>query len=174
MKEPTTRSVKHVVKRMRAFRKESGRLSSSERTLSKVVASWDRRLCVERSKDLQIAVWLCEAWMKLYGVPGLTLGVRLCHQLMVRFWNTLYPLIEEGESSYRVAPLEYLSQRVSGRLKEIPLTDPIGDKAALTWIDWERALRNEKGTKWWWRDSARECARGRSCDQTALLPHAVS
>lgn len=108
------------------------------------VAQLGQKALVERSKDLQIAVWLCEAWLKLYGVPGLTLGVRLCHQLMVRFWNTLYPLIEEGESSYRVAPLEYLSQRVSGRLKEIPLTDPIGDKAALTWIDWERALRNEK------------------------------
>lgn len=108
------------------------------------VAQLGQKALVERSKDLQIAVWLCEAWLKLYGVPGLTLGVRLCHQLMVRFWNTLYPLIEEGESSSRVAPLEYLSQRVSGRLKLIPLTDPVGEKAALTWIDWERALRNEK------------------------------
>lgn len=98
----------------------------------------------ERSKDLQIAAWLCEAWLKLYGLPGLALGLRLCTQLMSRFWNTLYPLIEEGDASYRMAPTEYLSAKVAGRLKEVPLTEGFGEKQPLCWVDWERALRNEK------------------------------
>ncbi|MBL8632606.1 MAG: type VI secretion system protein TssA [Myxococcales bacterium] len=98
----------------------------------------------ERSKDLQIAVWLCEAWLKLHGVSGMTLGIKLCTQLMTRFWGSLYPLVEEGDSSYRMAPLELLSGKISLRLKEMFLTEPYGERPAFTWIDWERALRNEK------------------------------
>lgn len=100
----------------------------------------------ERSKDLQIAVWLCEAWLKLHGVPGMTLGIQLCTQLLSRFWPSLYPLVEEGDASYRMAPLELLSSKISVRLKEISLTEPYGEKSALSWIDWERALRNEKAS----------------------------
>ncbi len=97
-----------------------------------------------RSKDLQIGVWLCEAWVKLYGIPGLCLGIDLCRELLGRFWPTLYPLIEDGDPSYRLAPLEFLSQKVALRLKELTLTASVSDRPALTWNDWERALRNEK------------------------------
>ena len=98
----------------------------------------------ERSKDLQIAVWLCEAWLKLYGLPGLTLGIKLCTQLLSRYWVSLYPLMKEGDSSYRLAPIEYLSHKVSLRIKEVPLTEAYGERPALSWVEWERALRNEK------------------------------
>lgn len=98
----------------------------------------------ERSKDLQIAVWLCEAWLKLHGIPGLCLGIDLCAGLLSRFWPTLYPLIEDGDASYRLAPIEFLSQKVALRLKEIPLTESVSERPPLTWNDWERALRNEK------------------------------
>lgn len=98
----------------------------------------------ERSKDLQIGVWLCEAWTKLYGIPGLCLGIDLCSELLARFWPTLYPLLEDGDASYRLAPIEFLSQKVGLRLKEIPLTDSVGERPSLCWNDWERALRNEK------------------------------
>ena len=52
--------------------------------------------------------------------------------------------MEEGDSSYRLAPIEYLARKVSLRIKEVPLTEAYGERPALSWIEWERALRNEK------------------------------
>ena len=98
----------------------------------------------KRSKDLQIAVWLCEAWLKLHGIPGLCLGIDLCRELLERYWPTLYPLIEDGDPSYRLAPLEFLANKVALRLKELTFTASVSDRPAFTWNDWERALRNEK------------------------------
>lgn len=63
---------------------------------------------------------------------------------MSPFWDSLYPLIEEGDASYRMAPTEYLSAKAAARLKEVPLTEGFGERQPLCWVDWERALRNEK------------------------------
>src|SRR5215469_16406000 len=41
----------------------------------------------ERSKDLQLALWLTEAVMRLDGFPGLREGLRVTRELLVRFWN---------------------------------------------------------------------------------------
>src|ERR1700761_1698719 len=46
----------------------------------------------ERSKDLQLAMWLTEASLKLHGFPGLRDGLRLTRELIVRYWDLgLYP-----------------------------------------------------------------------------------
>jgi type VI secretion system protein ImpA len=48
----------------------------------------------ERSKDLQLALWLTEANLMLHGFPGLRDGLRITSELMVRYWDTgLYPTL---------------------------------------------------------------------------------
>lgn len=101
----------------------------------------------ERTKDLQIAVWLAEAWLVRYGPAGFAAGLRLCRELLSRFWDTAYPVLDDGDAAYRLAPLEFLDRKVAPRLKQIPLTAPIEigeQRPALSFVDWERALHNEK------------------------------
>jgi type VI secretion system protein ImpA len=74
------------------------------------------RVCVAtlatRSKDLQVACWLTDAWDHLQGFTGLARGLALLGKLCERFWPDLYPAIEEGDLSARVAPLEWLNEKL--------------------------------------------------------------
>lgn len=109
----------------------------------KVAAICDKALR-ERSKDLQLAVWLAEAWLQQYGLPGFCFGLKLCTELVSKFWESMYPLLEESDPSYRLAPLEFLDRKVLTRLKRIPLTATGEDHLPLCYADWEQALRNDK------------------------------
>ena len=44
-----------------------------------------------RTKDLQIAAWLLEAWLQLYGFAGASAGLRLMSGLCENFWEKMYP-----------------------------------------------------------------------------------
>ena len=99
----------------------------------------------ERTKDLQLAVWLSEAWLQLYGLRGFAGGLVLIKELIANFWDTLYPLVDEGDTAYRLAPLDFLDRKVAVRLKQVTLTAPAGEEQRLlTFADWEQALHNEK------------------------------
>ena len=51
----------------------------------------------KRSKDLQIAIWLMDAWLRKESFGGLAGGLQLAQGLLERFWDTLYPAVEEGD-----------------------------------------------------------------------------
>src|SRR5579875_31817 len=53
---------------------------------------------LKASKDLWIVAWLTEAWIYEYEVPGLTSGLQLVQALLERFWDTLYPELDEGDA----------------------------------------------------------------------------
>jgi type VI secretion system ImpA family protein len=97
-----------------------------------------------RSKDLQLAVWLTEAWMKMHAFAGLAHGLKLIAALCDAFWDTLYPSIEEGNAESRVAPVAWLSgEKFLFAVKSVPVTSPQGEDAVPhAWKDWE-ALRRE-------------------------------
>ncbi len=82
----------------------------------------------KKSKDLWLAVWLTEAWIKQNGFSGLREGLNLCHGLVDKFWDTLYPAIEDGDVEMRAAPLEFLATRFEIPLKSVPLVqkEPYG------------------------------------------------
>ena len=77
-----------------------------------------------KSKDLQIAIWLAEALASSEGFPGFSAGLRVLAALLENFWDELYPKLEDDDYDYRAAPLEFLNDRVSLLLRQIPLTDP--------------------------------------------------
>lgn len=97
-----------------------------------------------RSKDLQIAAWLSEAWVHLYGFAGAAEGFRLMHALCDAFWDDLYPRIQDGDVEFRIAPIIWLDDRLPVQLKLIPLTAPDSpDVSAYSWADYEKASQAE-------------------------------
>ena len=60
-----------------------------------------------KTKDLRLATWLAEAWIYREGSAGLISGIEFLHALLEKFWDDLYPQIEDGDSEDRVAPLEW-------------------------------------------------------------------
>ncbi|QGZ42667.1 type VI secretion system protein ImpA [Pseudoduganella flava] len=107
-------------------------------------------LCVDvlttRSKHLQIAVWLVEAWLRQRGYPGLALGLRLLDGLLATYWSGLYPAIEDdGDCDQRLAPLEWLNealgQQVAVHAPLLPLDDRKPPFLALA--AWERMTAQE-------------------------------
>jgi type VI secretion system protein ImpA len=61
-----------------------------------------------KSKDLQLAAWLTEAWIYEDGVPGLVAGLDLLRELLTRFWDTIYPEIEDGDDELRAASIDWV------------------------------------------------------------------
>ena len=86
-----------------------------ERPLKKADWSLVAELCSktlgERSKDLQIAAWLTEAWIHLHQVDGLRAGVRLIKSLLDTYWDGVHPRqSEDGDYDARVAPLAWMNE----------------------------------------------------------------
>lgn len=122
-----------------------------ERPLKK--ADWPLvvRLCLSalqsESKDLQIAAWLCEAWVRLHGIRGMSAGVRLLDGMVAHFWADAYPSREEdGEA--RLGIVEWLREMLLVAVTmHIPLLefDGAGEvgkvgESALNLDDWQRLV----------------------------------
>jgi type VI secretion system protein ImpA len=74
------------------------------------------------SKDLQMAAWLTGSLLKTNGFTGLVEGLTLCCGLVERFWETLYPELEEGDGERRAAPLEWVGCMLDADVKMVALT----------------------------------------------------
>jgi type VI secretion system ImpA family protein len=109
-------------------------------------------LCLEtletRSKDLQIAAWLVEAWIHLHGFAGAAEGFRVLLALCESFWEGMHPRIEGQDVEFRIAPLIWANRKLSVDLKMVPITAPESDDVAqYTWSDWEFACQSERQGK---------------------------
>lgn len=104
-------------------------------------ADWNlvEELCTEaltdQTKDLQIAVWLTEAWLHLRGLPGLSDGLELIGALHRSFALTMYPAPESAASlplaevdpgvEHRLNIIQWLNEKLSIQVKLLPLTSPL-------------------------------------------------
>jgi type VI secretion system protein ImpA len=113
-------------------------------------ADWNMvsQICLEalqkRSKDLQIAAWLLEAWIHLRGFPGARAGCEAMVELCRTFWDSMYPSLHDPE--YRLAPMHWMNEKLFTQLKFIPITSPDTpeDHMIYTLADWETAFRLEQ------------------------------
>ena len=87
-----------------------------------------------QSKDLQIAAWLTEAQLYKEGFAGLGQSLNLCHQLIANYWDTLYPLIEDGDAEVRARPLNWLGSTLEIPVKTIPLV-----AAGYDWLKYKES-----------------------------------
>ena len=116
-------------------------------TLKRADWSVAESICVEalrtRTKDLQIAGWLLEAWIHLYGFAGVAQGLRLMAGLCDQFWADLYPAIEAGDVEARIAPFVWIEQKLTLKLKQVTLTAPDTTGDSYSYVDWESACHFE-------------------------------
>jgi type VI secretion system protein ImpA len=116
-----------VYDKIREARREDDALAQGAWQIERKVA--DHSLAIKlaqdvlatQGKDLQLAAWLCDSLLKREGIAGLRDGVTLCQALVDRFWDTLYPQIEEGDLEDRLAPVGWISTKLLIPVKSVPL-----------------------------------------------------
>ncbi len=125
-----------------------------ERPLKK--ADWSRieAVCTEalccRSKDLQLAAWLTEAWTRQdAGIAGLARGLTLLRELVVQHGDGVYPRSdppqEGGDYEARVAVFEWLDGVMAHTLRVFVGLLPLAQRKQqqVTLADWERLIAAE-------------------------------
>jgi type VI secretion system protein ImpA len=87
-----------------------------------------------QTKDLQLAAWLTEALIQTEGFGGLRQGLDVLVGLLDKFWDTLYPEIEDGDLEYRAGPIEWVGTRLEQAIKGVPLT-----AGGLNWFKYKES-----------------------------------
>jgi len=116
-------------------------------------SDWDKVIALsvealtEKTKDLQIAVWLSEALIRKDGFKGLASGLRILTGFLSNFWDHVYPEIDEDDLDYRVGPLEFLNNNLWFPIKEVPVTDR-SVTTGYSWVQWQesRQVGSEQDT----------------------------
>jgi len=86
-----------------------------------------------KTKDIQVAAWLTEALTIEHGFAGLRDGIRVLAGLQERFWDTLFPEIDEGDMESRANAISWFDTQVGLSLKRAPYTGVEG----YSFLDWE-------------------------------------
>jgi type VI secretion system protein ImpA len=149
--EPTGESLRYegTYDQIAALRKEDDRdLAQGVWKTDLKKADWSKvaqtcLLAIEtRSKDLQIAGWLLEAWVHLHGFAGLREGMHLIAELCDVYWDGLHPDIKEDDHEFRLAPILWIDEKLSIQVKLLPVTAPqSSDVQGYSLADWELACR---------------------------------
>jgi type VI secretion system protein ImpA len=92
-------------------------------------------LLTSKTKDLQLAAWLTEASLKQKGFSGLKDGLALCCGLVEKFWDSIYPEIEDGDAESRGAPLGFVGLKLDIPVKLIPVVE----KAKYGVLDYQQS-----------------------------------
>jgi type VI secretion system protein ImpA len=74
-----------------------------------------------KSKDLMIAAWLTEALTRREGFAGLAYGLDLVRGLIDKYWDGIFPPIDEGDLGLRVRPLNWIGSGLEPSVKAVPL-----------------------------------------------------
>lgn len=118
-----------------------------ERDLKK--ADWGNvfKLCVraleEKTKDLQIVVWLCEAACHLKNWKGLLDSFELIYNFCENCWDICYPLIDNSsiDLEYRIRILDWFLEKITECSLFMPIVQPNGIiQQSLDLASWLSAL----------------------------------
>lgn len=90
-----------------------------------------------RTKDLQLGVWLAEALAKQHGLIGLRDGLQILAGLQDKFWDTLFPEVEDGDMDGRANAISWFDEAGAMAAKQAPITGGDG----RSYLDWEDAKR---------------------------------
>ncbi len=94
----------------------------AKRADSKLVVKLAGEALATKTKDLQLAVWLGEAYIKMEGAGMVHPVLTLLFDLQKTFWDTIYPEIDEGDAGLRAVPLQWAANRYAGLVYDLPLT----------------------------------------------------
>lgn len=108
----------------------------------KAVSARCTELLGSRSKDFQVAAWLCESWTRQHQLEGFNASVDLLTGLVERFWDTAHPLVEDGDDDARAAPFVWINENMPLVLKLHVTLLQLPDRmpSAVSLADWDQAL----------------------------------
>jgi len=86
-----------------------------------VVAKVATDALATKSKDLMIAAWLTEALIRREGFAGLAYGLDLVRGMIEKFWDGLFPEIDDGDLGMRARPLNWMGSGLEPSVKAVPL-----------------------------------------------------
>jgi type VI secretion system protein ImpA len=116
-----------------------------------------------KSKDLMIAAWLTEALTRREGFAGLVYGLDLVRGMVDKYWDGVYPQIDEGDLGLRVRPLNWIGSGLEATVKAVPLNRAGHDFITYTL---SRQLGYESSVS----DNAKKAARQKEIDGGKVPP----
>src|ERR1035438_10704717 len=88
-----------------------------------------------RSKDLQIAVWLVDAHVHQEGFAVLPPALQFLRDFLEQFWDNLYPpMDEDGDMEVRAAPLVWLGGKLGEPLGFLPIVS-----GKMSWLKYQES-----------------------------------
>ena len=90
-----------------------------------------------QTKDLQISAWLSEALVMEYGFAGLRDSFKLMSGLQEKFWETLFPEIDEGDMESRANAVDWMDDKAALAIQKAPITQGEG----YSYLDFEDSKR---------------------------------
>ena len=133
---------------IREARREDENLAQGEWRRDRKVANWSEvvKLATEalsrKTKDIQVAAWLTEALVKTRGLYGFIDGLVVIRGLLERYWDQLYPEVDEGDPEARANALLWMDRTLvlPKALKETQLSNsPTGLK--YTYLQFEEGRK---------------------------------
>ena len=113
-------------------------------------ADWDEvtRIAIDaienKTKDLQLAIWLLEAQLNKWGFAAIGPCVHFIQVLCQQFWSSMYPEIEDGDIEYRTNLIIWLNEKLQPIVKQLAITDARGGELGYSWANWEMATQYEQ------------------------------
>ena len=129
-----------VYDKIKEARREDDDAPQGEWKRERKVADWPLTIklitdsLATKSKDLQMTAWLAEAMLVKEGVAGLREVLELIRGYLENFWEGLYPELEDGDTEYRAAPLQWVGDRLEMQLKRSGLT-----RSGLSWFQYKES-----------------------------------
>jgi len=100
-------------------------------------------ILINQCKDLQVAAWRVEALLHLYGPEGYLSGVQLLVLLLESYWDPIYPLLEEDDSSARTKPIRWLLAETIKWFNSFFLPKFNEDADVKAWFSLIESIRNQ-------------------------------
>lgn len=96
-----------------------------------------------KTKDMQIAIWLLEAQIHRFGFQGLPSALMILSTLTETFWEDIHPQLIDGDIEYRTNLLVWLNEKLLPSIRTLPITACRQDRQ-FSWSDWEMAIQLEQ------------------------------
>ncbi len=98
----------------------------------------------QKSKDLQLGVWLFEANIHIHGFAGIAPAALLIQELCEQYWPTMHPEMVDGDVEYRTNPINWMNDKLTPILGMLSITRAQLDGNDFSWNDWETAQRYDQ------------------------------
>lgn len=116
-----------IFDKIREARRQDDELAQGEWQSERKTANWPQVIKLAQdalatvSKDLQLSGYLAEALLQTDHFAGLRQGLDVTFRLLTEFWDTVYPVIEDGDRELRAKPLAWLNLSLDFPIRSTPI-----------------------------------------------------